>query len=169
MAKASKTFQHIIHSIQPVYDENSSILILGTLPSVKSREENFFYAHPQNRFWKVLASIYGENLPIYIEEKMQFLHKNRIALWDTIFSCDIIASSDSSIKNVEPTNLLLIIENSKIERIFCNGKTALKYYEKYHKKVLNMPAMLLPSTSPANASISLTELINIWANAINKS
>ena len=114
----NKIFTHVIHPFPPLYDNESKILILGSLPSVKSREQMFFYGHPQNRFWKVLASILEEKLPNNIEEKSNMLHKHHIALWDAIYSCDIIGSSDSSIKNVNPTNLTPIIENSNITNLF---------------------------------------------------
>lgn len=115
-------YTHVIHPFPALYDADSKILILGSLPSVKSREQNFFYGHPQNRFWKMLAAVLGEKIPETIEEKKELLHRNHIALWDTIYSCDIIGSSDSSIKNVVPTDLNRILEESEVERIFCNGK-----------------------------------------------
>lgn len=162
----NKTSTHVIHPFPPLYDNESKILILGSLPSVKSREQMFFYGHPQNRFWKVLASILDEKLPNNIEEKSNMLHKHHIALWDAIYSCDIIGSSDSSIKNVTPTNLTPIIENSNITKIFCNGATSGKYYKKYQSVTLNIPAEVLPSTSPANAAYSLEKLISIWGSSI---
>lgn len=162
----AEQFEHIVHPIPPFYKNDSEILILGSFPSVKSREQNFFYGHPQNRFWKVLATIFDEKTPDTMEEKHQFLQKHRIALWDTILSCDIIASSDSSIKNVEPTNLEPVIENSKIKRIFCNGKTAAKYYEKFHQDKLQIIATVLPSTSPANVAFSFENLVEAWSKEI---
>lgn len=116
-------YEHIIHPFPPLYDEHSEILILGSLPSVKSREQMFFYGHPQNRFWKVLSAVLGETLPTTVEEKKQMLLRNHIALWDTIYSCDIIGSSDSSIRNVVPTDLNRILTESAVSRIYCNGKT----------------------------------------------
>ena len=120
-------YEHIIHPFPPLYDNNSKILILGSLPSVKSREQMFFYGHPQNRFWKVITAVINNSgmndknieVPVTIEEKKMMLHNNHIALWDTIYSCDIIGSSDSSIKNVVPTDLGQIISNSRIERVYC--------------------------------------------------
>lgn len=111
-----------IHSILPVYDAESKILILGSFPSVKFREQGFFYAHPQNRFWAVLSTIFGENQPVSVEDKKKFLLRNHIALWDVISSCDIIGSSDSSIKNVEPNDISALLGNSAVGRIFTNGK-----------------------------------------------
>ena len=160
----SEKYVHIVHPFPPLYDENSKILILGSLPSVKSREQMFFYGHPQNRFWKVIAAVTGEAVPVTIEEKKALLHRNHIALWDTIYSCDIIGSSDSSIRNVVPTDLSPIIEHSKITKIFCNGNTSAKYYKKYQQKILGTEAVTLPSTSPANAAFSLEKLINIWGS-----
>ena len=168
-------YEHIIHPFPPLYDNNSKILILGSLPSVKSREQMFFYGHPQNRFWKMLAAVLGEKIPETIEEKKELLHRNHIALWDnnhialwdTIYSCDIIGSSDSSIKNVVPTDLGQIISNSRIERVYCNGAASGNYYKKYQQKVLGIEAEVLPSTSPANAAYSLDRLIGIWSGTIN--
>lgn len=155
-------YEHIIHPIVPLFNSESKILILGSLPSVKSREQNFFYGHPQNRFWKVLSMIFQVPLPLTIEEKKNLALSNKIAIWDTIFSCDICASSDSSIKNVVPTDLKMILENAKIEKILCNGKTSGKYYEKYQMKETKIKAQILPSTSPANATYSLERLVEIW-------
>lgn len=162
-----KKHEHIVHPFPPLYDANSEILILGSLPSVKSREQMFFYGHPQNRFWKVMSAVLGEALPTTIEQKKQMLLKHRIALWDTIYSCDIIGSSDSSIKNVTPTDLRRILEKSRVQRIFCNGGTSGRYFQKYQQKVLGMEATVLPSTSPANAAFSVEKLIQIWGEALN--
>lgn len=155
-------YTHVIHPFPALYDADSKILILGSLPSVKSREQNFFYGHPQNRFWKMLAAVLGEKIPETIEEKKELLHRNHIALWDTIYSCDIISSSDSSIKNVVPTDLNRILEESEVERIFCNGKASGNYYKKYQESRTGIEATVLPSTSPANAAFSLEKLIEIW-------
>lgn len=154
--------EHIIHPFGPLYDENSTVLILGSLPSVKSREQNFFYGHPQNRFWPLMAHLFDEPTPTTIDEKRDLILRHHLALWDTIFSCDIIGSSDSSIKNVVPTDLKTFIENSKITRVFCNGNTSGKYYHKYQEKALGIKAITLPSTSPANAAWSMDRLYNEW-------
>lgn len=161
-------YQHLVHTFEPVYDNNSKILILGSFPSVKSREENFFYGHPQNRFWKVISSIFRCNTPNSIEEKLDFLHNNNIALWDTIHSCDIIGSSDSSIKNVVPSNINLILNSTEIKAVFANGATSHKLYMKFCYTLTNRTAIKLPSTSPANAAFSLEKLIYIWGTEINK-
>ncbi|SEA38558.1 G/U mismatch-specific uracil-DNA glycosylase [Oribacterium sp. KHPX15] len=152
----------IIHPIPPLYDENSKVLILGSFPSVKSREAQFFYGHPQNRFWKVMAAVFHERVPDTVSEKRDFLLRNHVALWDVIHSCEIVGSSDSSIKNVMPNDLSIILDASHIERVFVNGKTAEKYYKKYIEKTLGIKAFCLPSTSPANASWSIDRLINVW-------
>jgi len=160
-------YEHIVHSFEPIFDSESKILILGTLPSVKSRETNFYYGHKQNRFWKVLAALFQEPIPETIDEKKHLLLRHHIAIWDVIQSCDIKGSSDSSIKNVVPTDLGQIISNSRIERVYCNGAASGNYYKKYQQKVLDIEAVVLPSTSPANAAYSLDRLIGIWSGTIN--
>ncbi len=153
----------IKHPIPPLYDENSKILILGSFPSVRSREEGFFYGHPQNRFWKVTSAVYGEDTPHTVPEKKSFLVRNHIALWDVIGSCDIVGSSDSSIRNVLPNDLSVILEHADIGNIYVNGQTAYKYYCKYSEKKTGRPAICLPSTSPANAAWSVDRLISAWS------
>ena len=152
----------IKHPIPPLYDENSRVLILGSFPSVKSREQMFFYGHPQNRFWRVLALVFGEDTPLTIEEKRSFVLRHNLALWDVLASCDIEGSADSTIKNAVANDLSEIIKNSKVAKIFVNGKTAEKYYIKYTEKKLGRKAICLPSTSPANASFSLEKLKESW-------
>ena len=155
-------YEHIVHSFEPVYDKDSEILILGTLPSVKSRENNFYYGHKQNRFWKVLATLLKEPVPETIEEKKAMLLAHRIALWDVIQSCDIKGSSDSSIKNVQPTDIGMILEKTNITRIYANGNKAGQLYKRYQFPVTGIEAMVLPSTSPANAAWSLERLCKAW-------
>ncbi len=152
----------IVHPIPPLFDENSKTLILGSFPSVKSREAAFFYGHPQNRFWSVLATIYGVEKPKSVEEKKKLVLENNLALWDVIASCEIVGSSDSSISDVTANDLSIIINNSKVERIFVNGKTAEKYYNKYTYPKTGIKAVCLPSTSPANAAWSLEKLSEAW-------
>lgn len=152
--------ENIVHNIPPVYNKNSKILILGSFPSVKSRENQFFYGHPQNRFWKVIAAIYNSPVPETIEQKKELLLNNLIALWDVIASCDIEGSSDSSIKNVVPNDISAIIKKSEIKIIFLNGKTAEKFLRKYIKS--DLEHICLASTSPANASKKLDNLIKEW-------
>ena len=146
------------HSLKPVFDKKSKVLILGSLPSVKSRSEGFYYAHPQNRFWKIIEAIFNVKLTT-IEDKTQFLLSSHIALYDVIESCEINGSSDSSIKDVIPTNLSDIINQSEIEHIFINGKKAFDLYNKYQYPNVKIKAVLLPSTSAANAMYSLNRLI----------
>lgn len=150
------------HPIDPVYNEHSKILILGSFPSVKSREEMFFYGHPQNRFWKVLAAVLECPVPLTVEEKKAMLLSHGIALWDVIASCEIRGSSDSSIKEVVPTDLSRILKKADIRAIYVNGRTAEKYYRKFQQPMIGREAVCLPSTSPANASWSLEKLINAW-------
>ncbi|MBQ7799939.1 MAG: DNA-deoxyinosine glycosylase [Oscillospiraceae bacterium] len=150
------------HNFGPLYNENSKILILGSFPSVKSRQAQFFYGHPQNRFWNVLSALFGHPAPQTIEEKRDLILKNNLALWDVIGRCDIVGSSDSSIKNVVPNDIGAILKKTKIEKIFVNGKTAEKYYNKYLKDKLGIEAIVLPSTSPANAAYSLERLTSEW-------
>ena len=151
-----------VHPIPPLFDENSKTLILGSFPSVKSREAAFFYGHPQNRFWSVLAALYGIPKPVTVEEKKKLVLQNNLALWDVIESCEIVGSSDSSITDVTANDLSIIIENSRVERIFVNGKTAEKYYNKYTYPKTGIKAVCLPSTSPANAAWSLERLVEAW-------
>lgn len=150
------------HTIEPIFDSDSRILILGTFPSVKSRQTGFYYGHPYNRFWKVIASIVNYDVPQNIEQKKAMLLKNNIALWDVIKSCDIAGSSDSSIKNVVPNDLRIILSNCNISNIYANGNTAGKLYNKYIKPNSGREIIVLPSTSPANASYSLEKLIDSW-------
>ena len=155
--------QHYVrHEIDPIYDSNSRILILGSFPSVKSRESNFFYGHPQNRFWRLLSALFECPLPQTTEEKKVLLLSNRIAIWDVIASCESTGSSDSSIRNVVPADLCRITDTSPIEKIFTNGGTADKLYRKYCRPQTQMDAIRLPSTSPANAAWSFERLLTEW-------
>ena len=146
----------------PLYNKDSKILILCSFPSVKSREQMFFYGHPQNRFWKVISSVFNCDEVETIEEKKQFLYKNGIALWDVIASCEITRSSDSSIRNVVVNDLSKILNEADIRQIFVNGKTAEKYFKKYTKSQINRDAVCLPSTSPENAAWSVNQLVEKW-------
>lgn len=158
---------HVVHEIEPVFDSNSSVLILGSFPSVKSREAQFYYGHPRNKFWKVLSGVFKDEEPITKEEKIDFLLRHRIALWDVIESCDIKGSSDSSITNVKVNDLKKIIEGSNIKRIFVNGDKAYRLYNKYQKDTTGIEAVKLSSTSPANAKMDIQSLILEWSQ-INK-
>lgn len=153
----------IQHPVEPVYDKDSEILILGTFPSVKSREVGFFYGHPQNRFWKVLAAVFEEEIPQTVPEKRTFLLHNHIAVWDVIQSCDIVGSSDSSIKNVVANDLSDILDTANIRQIYVNGRKAEQLYLKYILPQTNRTVICLPSTSPANAAWNLERLIEVWS------
>ncbi len=155
-------YTHLSHTFDPIYNEKSKILILGTFPSVKSREYGFYYGHPRNRFWKLLGSLMREPIPITIEDKKQFLLKNNIAIWDVVESCDIMGSSDSSIKNVVPTDINRILDIAPIEKIYANGAKAHQLYEKYTLPVIKREIIKLPSTSPANAMFSFERLVMEW-------
>ena len=157
----------VTHTFPPFYNKNSEILILGSMPSRKSRELAFYYMHPQNRFWKVLSKVYQESLPERLEDKKAFLLKHKIALWDCIESCEIKASSDASIKNIVPTELNSIIKRSNIKKIYTTGKKAQELYEKFHYSKTKIKATPLPSTSSANiANYSEEELIKIYQTLI---
>ncbi len=158
----------IVHPINPIYDEKSQILILGSFPSVKSREEGFFYGHPQNRFWRVMAKICDEPVPESIEDKTRLLLNNHIALWDVIHSCEITGSADSTIKNVVPNDIGIITEKAMIKRIFVNGRKAESLYKRYIEKKIGIKAVCLPSTSPANASWSEGRLYEYWKSKIEE-
>ena len=158
--------KQIVHPFPPLYDSNSRILILGSFPSVKSREQMFFYGHPQNRFWKVMAAILHCPVPQSIPEKRVMLRSHHIALWDSIGQCEIEGSSDASIGKVIPNDLSPIFDAAQIRQVFCNGKKSLEMYSKYCEPVTGMPAVCLPSTSPANAAWSLERLAAVWSEQI---
>lgn len=155
-------YQKLSHILSPVFDEHSRVLILGTFPSVKSRESGFFYGHPQNRFWKLLAALTEKNVPETIEEKKLFLLENRIAVWDVIAECEIIGSSDSTIRNVVPADLSRVLNHAPIKKIFANGGKAYELYRKYSYPVSGWEIARLPSTSPANASFQMDRLLKAW-------
>lgn len=152
----------ICHPFPPLYDGNSKILVLGSFPSVKSREQLFFYGHPQNRFWRVTAAVYGAETPKTIPEKKAFLLSHGIALWDVIASCEITGSADSSIKNAVANDLSPIFAEAAIKHIFVNGQTAKRFYDRYTKPIIGREAAVLPSTSPANAAWSFEKLVTAW-------
>lgn len=156
-------YEHVKHTFEPVYDENSRILILGSLPSVKSREQGFYYGHPQNRFWKVLARLLEWVEPETIEEKKAMLLENRIAIWDVLESCDIKGSSDSSIKNAVAADIPGLLKKTKIEKIYVNGTTAGKYYKKYIWPLTGVEAIVLQSTSPLNCRYDIEKLTENWS------
>lgn len=178
-------YQHIAHGFDPVFDERSRVLVLGSFPSVLSRENAFYYGNPQNRFWRVMASVLGEPVPSNegepllvggaahpatlaesIEVKRQMLLRHGIALWDVIESCDIKGSSDASIKNVVPAQIERVTDTATIEAVVCNGGTAGRLYKRYLQERTGIAALVLPSTSPANASWSLERLTARWREAL---
>ena len=150
------------HPIPPLFGESSTVLILGSFPSVKSREAMFFYGHPQNRFWRLLARLYGEETPVTVEDKKRLILSHNLALWDTIGACTVTGSSDSSIRDVVPNDLGIILNNSRVSRIFCNGATSHRLYQKYLFPKYGLSAAKLPSTSPANAAWTLEKLAEAW-------
>lgn len=152
-----------IHPIKPLYSKNSKVLILGSFPSVKSREQMFFYSHPQNRFWKVLARVFECEVPQNIEQKKNLVLSNSLALWDVIAQCEITGSSDLSIKDVVVNDIGSLIKDTNIKTVFTNGKTAHKYYVKYIEPAIGIKAICLPSTSPANAGWQLDRLVSEWS------
>ena len=156
----------IVHPFPPLYDEHSRILILGSFPSVKSREQLFFYGHPQNRFWKVLSSVLGCPVPQNIPEKRQMLLTHHVALWDSIGQCEIEGSSDASIEGVIPNDLSPIFTAAEIRQVFCNGKKSFEMYTKHLEPLTGRSAVCLPSTSPANAAWSLERLTAYWSERL---
>ncbi|MDE8702166.1 DNA-deoxyinosine glycosylase [Adlercreutzia equolifaciens] len=152
----------VVHTIEPVFDERSRVLVLGTMPSPKSREIGFYYGHPQNRFWRVLAALFDEPVPTTNEERTALLLAHRIALWDVLASCTIKGASDASIADAVPNDLSRITEAAPIHRVFCTGATAARLYRKHCEAATGIPATQLPSTSPANAAWSLDRLIEAY-------
>ena len=150
------------HTFGSVFSDESKVLILGSFPSVRSREQGFYYAHPQNRFWKVLAFLFGEVLPQSIDEKRCFILDHKLALWDVVSSCEIKGSADSSLKYAEPNDIAALLKHTDIKNIFTNGKTAQKLYTKLILPQTQKEAICLPSTSPANASCSFEKLCEAW-------
>ena len=154
--------QTVVHTIPPLYDSESRVLLLGSIPSPKSREIGFFYGHPQNRFWRVLAAVLDEPLPQTIAEKRAMCLRRPIARWDTIARCDIAGASDTSIKNAVPNDIGRLLRESRIERIFATGGKSAELYRKLIEPQLHVPITQLPSTSPANAAWSLDRLIQAY-------
>lgn len=158
----------INHPFKPIYSKDSKILILGSFPSVKSRQQNFYYAHPQNRFWKLIAKIYKANIPNNIEEKKKLILNNNLAIWDVIKSCEIEGSADSSIQNIEVSDINELINKTDITKVVFNGNKAAESYFKYNKRIENIEYITLPSISPANAQYSFERLYNIWKKEITQ-
>lgn len=159
--------EKVLHEIPPIYNKNSQILILGSFPSVASREVQFFYGHPQNRFWKVIAAITKSTVPSTIAEKTEMLQKHNLAVWDVIAGCTIEGSADSSIRDVVPNDIRSILEQAPIQKIICNGATSYRLYQRYCEPITQMSAVKLPSTSPANAAFGLERLVLEWEKEIH--
>lgn len=149
----------VVHPLEPVYDKDSKVLILGSIPSVKSREIGFYYMHPKNRFWKVLSLVYQEEIGIDVESKKEFLHKHHVALFDVVKSCDINSSSDNSIKDIVVNDFREILSTGKIEKVFCTGRKSYELYNKYCYEDTKVEAIYLPSTSPANCRKGIEEVL----------
>lgn len=154
--------EHIIHSIEPVFDTESRVLILGTMPSPKSREVQFYYGHPQNRFWRVLAAVLGEEVPQSVPEKKTMLLRHRIALWDVLAECEITGASDSSIRNPVANDLSVILNHAPVQAVFTTGATAWKLYTRLQKPHTGIEAVRLPSTSPANCAVKMEALTEAY-------
>ena len=154
--------QTVVHPLSPVWNENSRILILGSFPSVRSREAGFYYAHPQNRFWPLMARLFDEPLPQTTEDRRDFALRHGIALWDSIESCTITGSSDASIREAKPNDIARLIRQTGIQRIYCNGQQSYKLYQKYCADSCGLNAVPLPSTSPANAVWTMERLAEAW-------
>ena len=161
-------YKSLTHTFPPVYNEEAKVLILGTFPSVKSREINFYYGHPQNRFWKMMAAVTESDIPETIEEKKELLLANHIAVWDVIKSCDIIGSSDSSIKNVVTNDIAGLLKKTNITTIVANGATAERLYNVYALPQTGIEIIKMPSTSPANAAWTVERLCREWGKVIGK-
>lgn len=157
-----KQHETIIHPLKPLYSSGSRVLILGSFPSIKTREYGFFYGHPQNRFWPIMEVLFDTKLTRDIEERKNFILEKKLALFDSIFQCDIIGSSDASIEKVVPSDLSSVFQEASIQKVFCNGGTSHKYYKKYHEKKYGIKAEVLPSSSPANARYRLDDLVEKW-------
>ena len=166
--KTSKNMRTLVtHEFPALFDRNCEVLMLGSIPSPKSREQGFYYGHPQNRFWKVMSQVLGEPLPATIDEKRSMLLKHHIALWDVLDSCTIIGASDTSIEDVVPNDIASLLAKTKIKHIFCTGATAHKLYEKYCEAATGIKATKLPSTSPANCAVSMEKLVEEYKQILS--
>lgn len=164
MEKSKKTSKRVEHGFPPFIYKEAEILMLGSFPSPVSRETGFYYGHPRNRFWSVLAKVYGEDVPLGIEDKKSFLTRHKIALWDVVESCDIIGASDSSITNVTPNDIREVVRGTAIDKICVTGKTAGKLLKKY----VGIDGVELPSPSPANCALSFDELVKAYSKVLKQ-
>lgn len=158
--------ERVVHEFGPFYDSDSKVLILGSIPSPKSREQGFYYGHPRNRFWSVLAALFCEETPETVEDRKAFLTRHRIALWDVLDSCEIRGAEDSSIRDPQPNDMRLILDAADIAAVFTTGGKAAKLYEKLCLPVCGVPAMSLPSTSPANCAFSTERLVKEYGKIL---
>lgn len=156
-------YTHVTHNFPPLFAPDARALILGSIPSPKSREQAFFYGHPRNRFWPVLAAVFGEPAPQTIEDKRSLALRHRIAMWDTLAACDIRGASDTSIRNPVTNDLPWLIAQTQVRAVFCTGATSYKYYKKLCQPQTGIEAVCLPSTSPANAAWSKERLIQAYS------
>ena len=156
----------VTHEFGPFYDSDSKVLILGSIPSPKSREQGFYYGHPRNRFWPVLAALFGEEAPETVDERRSFLIRHRIALWDVLASCEIVGADDGSIREPEPNDMSVILEVADIAAVFTTGGKATKLYEKLCLPLCGVPAIGLPSTSPANCACSMDRLMKEYGKIL---
>lgn len=155
---------HIVHPLEPVFDEGSRVLVLGTMPSPVSRAQRFYYGHPQNRFWRVLAELFDEPVPTDNDERARLVLAHGIALWDVLASCDIAGAQDASIRNARPNDLARVIDAAPIARVFTTGAKAAGFYRRFDaKRWPDLPLTPLPSTSAANARMSLADLVRAYA------
>ena len=153
----------VVHPLEPIFDEHSRALILGTMPSPKSREVRFYYGHPQNRFWRVLAAVFDCTVPTTNDERREFVLSHRLALWDVLRSCEITGASDASIKNAVANDLSVILDHAPIRAIFCTGTRAAALYRRLIEPKTMIAAIALPSTSPANCAVSFEALCSAYA------
>ena len=156
------TYQHVTHEFPTLYDPASEVLILGSIPSPKSRQQAFYYGHPQNRFWKVLAAVFDAPVPQSVEEKKHLALSHGIALWDSLEECEICGASDSSIKNPVPTDIPFLLSQTRVKKVFTTGSTAWKFYQQLNYPRTGIPAIRLPSTSPANCAFSFDALVEAY-------
>lgn len=159
--------EKVFHTLEPVFDENSRVLILGTMPSPKSRERMMYYGHPQNRFWRVMASVLETDLQDGADARFQMLRERGIALWDVLSSCSIDGASDSSIRDAVPNDISLITGRTDIRMVFTTGKKAYELYNRYMRPVTGIDAVCLPSPSPANCAVSMDELIDSYKQILD--
>ena len=161
-------YTHVGPGFAPICGNHAKALILGSFPSPKSREQGFYYGHPQNRFWPLLAALAGTQTPQTIEKKTALILQNDLALWDTVQSCDICGASDASMRHVQPNDVAALVRKLGVQAVFCNGAASGRVYAKYAQAAAGIPAVVLPSTSPANAAWSMERLRQVWGSELGK-